>query len=402
MGQVGPPLGIEGDRALADWECVQGARTISAKKNDAGFVGMNAISRMLWVGVALAATGVAGAREPSSDDAFDESPFLVNKGYAVQLDNDLFSGAHRDQDYSWGGAVTYASPRPGPVLKPLHGSRRFLDRWLVPDESDRTGWAPAQQATQIGILAMTPETLKSAEPLPSDRPFASLLFVTSSEIRVLDGGDRARFSSFTFGMLGLHAAEAVHRGVHTLVGDERPLGWEHQISAGGEPTFRYVEAQQWLLNDPNVDRNGLPELKMTVSGSAGFLTETSVALSARWGRIQSPWWSFGPELGDYTGAPVAPVTSFSSHNPAEVFAFAGFRLKARAYNALLQGQFRHSDVKVHSDDLAHTQAEAWVGIASTWSDVRVTYAIHYASAEMTREPGRRGLIWAGINFEKSL
>ncbi len=146
-------------------------------------------------------------------------------------------------------------------------------------------------------------------------------------------------------MLGLHAAEVIHRGVHVLAEDERPLGWDHQISAGGEPTMRYVEAQQWLLNDTQTYRNGLPEMKLTVAGSAGFLTEASVALSARWGRIQSPWWSFGPELGDYTAAPVAPVGNFSSYNPAEIFAFAGFRLKARAYNTLLQDQFRHSDVR---------------------------------------------------------
>jgi hypothetical protein len=357
-------------------------------------------SRLLFVVIALAAAGGASARDEDGG-ALDDLNFPGNGGYAIQLDNDLFSGAHRDQDYSWGGGVTYSSPRPGPLLAPLHRSRAFLDSWLAPDESARNGWAPEQQATQVAILAMTPQTLKSDAPLYKDRPFASLMFVTSSEIRVLEEGERARFSSFTFGMLGLHGAEVIHRGVHALVGDERPRGWEHQISAGGEPTARYVEAQQWLLNDSLADRSGLPEVKLTVAGSAGFITEGSVAVSTRWGRLQSPWWSFAPELGDYTSAPLAPVASISSYNPAEVFAFAGFRLKARAYNALLQGQFRHSDVRVQGDDLAHTQAEAWIGLASTWSDLRVTYTLRYASAEMTTEPGRRGLIWAGINFERT-
>ncbi len=91
----------------------------------------------------------------------DFSQYPVERGYAVQLDNDLFSGAHRDEDYSWGGAVTYASPRPGPLMRPMHKARGFLDRYLVPDESSRTDWAPAQQATQVGIIAMTPESLKS-------------------------------------------------------------------------------------------------------------------------------------------------------------------------------------------------------------------------------------------------
>jgi hypothetical protein len=322
--------------------------------------------------------------------------------YAFQLDNDLFSTAHRDQDYSWGAAYTYASPRPGKLMRPLHSVRDKLDEWLVPNESESGLWAPQEQATQIGILAMTPQTLRSPEPLYNDRPFANLIFVTSSEIRVLDGGDRARFSSFTLGVLGLHVAGQLHRDVHRALGNEIPQGWDHQISSGGEPTARYVEAQQWLLSTPDARNGSLPEMKLTVAGSAGFITEAGVALSARWGRIQSPWWSFDPELGDYTGAPVAPVESFSSHNPAEIFGFAGFRLKARAYNALLQGQFRHSDVRVQGDDLAHALAEAWVGLATTFGETRITYTLRYATSEMTVEPGERSLIWAGIAFERSL
>lgn len=345
--------------------------------------------------LALAATAAA-------DDGRDDFSGINEGGYAIQLDNDLFSGAHRDQDYSWGMAVTYDSPRPGKLMQPLHSVRRHLDNWLVPDETQTRGWTPAQQATQMGILAMTPQSLRSTEPLYNDRPFANLIFVTSSEIRVLNGGDRARFSSFTFGMLGLHAAATLHRGVHRAIGNEVPEGWDHQISAGGEPTMRYVEAQQWLLGGADGRSSDMPEIKLTASGSAGFITEGSVSLSARWGRIQTPWWSFSPELGDYTSAPIAPVEQFSSHNPAEMFAFAGVRLKARAYNALLQGQFRHSDVRVQGDDVAHMLAEAWVGLATTWADNRITYTLHYTTSEMTIEPGERSLIWAGIAFERNL
>lgn len=322
-------------------------------------------------------------------------------GYAIRIDNDLFSGAHRDQDYSWGGAGTWASPHPGALTRPLHWSRRKLDALLSPDESTGLRWQPEQQATQLGIIAMTPRAIDLAEPQHDDRPYANLMFATSSELRVLEGGERARFSSFTFGMLGLHAAGTLHRTVHRAIGDRIPEGWDHQVSAGGEPTARYVAAQQWLLGEPDSWDADMPELKLTAAGSAGFLTEGSLALSARWGRIQSPWWSFAPELGDYTAAPVAPLESFSSHNPAERFFFAGIRVKARAYNALLQGQFRHSDVRMQGDDVEHLLAEAWVGIATTWNDSRVTYAVHFATPELRVEPGERSLIWAGINFERS-
>lgn len=332
----------------------------------------------------------------------DAIPWTSEAGYSIHIDNDLFSGAHRDQDYSWGLGFTYASPRPGRLLAPLHSLRRTMDRLVTSAGSGWEGFAPDQQSTQVGLIAMTPSTLRSSDPLVDDRPFASLLSVTSSQIRVHDSGRSARFSSLTVGMLGLDVAERVQRGVHMLVGDELPRGWEHQISAGGEPTLRYMDARQWLLDGDHAQDGDQPELKFTLSGSVGYLTEGSVALSARWGRIQSPWWNFMPELSDYMAAPVAPVARFSSHNPAEIFGFAGIRLKARAYNALLQGQFRHSDVRVRSHDVAHFNAEAWVGLATTWSDFRITYTIRYATAEMTREPGARSLIWAGINFDRSL
>jgi hypothetical protein len=365
---------------------------------------MQAMNRLIHSALAvaaLAATGAVSAQE-FERNSLDDTSWGSDRGFAFQLDNDLFSGAHRDQDYSWGAALTLASPRPRGIAGQLDRSRDHIESWFTTGDAGAAAFAPETHATQFGILAMTPSTLRSDEPLFGDRPFANLVFISAAQMRVLGDGSRARFSSLSVGALGLQAAEALMRGMHRAVGDELPQGWDHQISEGGEPTFRYMQAKQWLLGDPENRSSGRPELKFTASGSAGYLTEAGVALSGRWGRIQSPWWSFAPELGDYTAAPVAPVTRFNSNNPAEIFAFAGVRVKARAYNALLQGQFRHSDVRVSSDDLARLQGEAWMGVATTWSDLRITYALHYSSTEMLQEPGKRSLIWAGINFEKSL
>ena len=141
-------------------------------------------------------------------------------------------------------------------------------------------------------------------------------------------------------------------------------------------------------------------MKFTLSGSAGYLTEASAALSMRFGRIQSPWWQFNPELADYMAAPVAPATTTAVGVP-ELYAFVGVRLKARAYNALLQGQFRDSDVRVSSNDLERLQAEAWAGVASTWSGWRVSYTLRIASPEIAGEPAARTLVWGGVNVERA-
>jgi hypothetical protein len=325
-----------------------------------------------------------------------------DRGVSIQLDNDLFSGAHRDQDYSWGMAAAFASPTSSRLFRPLDRARNQIYSRVTPGDANRPGWQPDERGVQIGVIAMTPSTLRSANPLFGDRPFASLVFVTSGEVHPLENNpDRARFSSFTVGMLGLNVAEQMHRGIHGAVGDEKPLGWKHQIADGGELTARYVQAEQWLLGGSAAQRPGRPEMKFTLSGSAGYLTEASAAFSARWGRIQSPWWSFSPEIGDYTQAPLAPRTGFDGPGLQEVYLFAGMRVKARAYNALLQGQFRDSTVRVSGDDLARLPAEAWVGLTSSWSDLRITYSLRYASREITREPGARSMIWAGIAFERT-
>jgi hypothetical protein len=120
----------------------------------------------------------------------------------------------------------------------------------------------------------------------------------------------------------------------------------------------------------------------------------------RIGDIHSPWWNFNPELADYTAAPIAPVAVGLSQS-SELYAFFGARVKVRAYNALLQGQFRSSDVRVASDDLARLQGEAWLGLASNWGQWRVSYTLRAASREINRGPAARTLVWGGINFERT-
>lgn len=323
---------------------------------------------------------------------------IGERGFAIHLDNDLLSGAGdgRDRDYSWGATLTLGTPEPGRLFAPVDRARGWLAS-LAPGREA----AAVSRASQLGIFAMTPDDVTIAEPQPRDRPYASLVYLTSSELRIYAGGDRSRFTSFTVGVLGSGLAEDIQRGVHKVYGGDMPNGWSHEISDGGEPTVRFVFAEQWLLGDAAVRAGGSRQTKLTLAGSAGYLTEAAAAVSMRWGRIQTPWWSFNPELGDYSPAPVAPVGGPGPGSPPELYGFVGARVKARAYNALLQGQFRHSDVRVAGSDLARVQAEAWVGVTSAASQWRVTYSVHAASREITAAPADRTLLWARISLARA-
>src|SRR5688572_23143184 len=306
----------------------------------------------------------------------------------VQIDNDLFAGDNKDRDYTGGMSITISGERARDGLLSLDPLLRRLDNL-----SDDNQEADVYYARQIGLLAFTPGNTLVAEVQPDDRPYASLLFLSNGRVRV-DADDRGAWtSSLTIGVLGLSVSESLHSAVHELVGSERPRGYDHQISAGGEPTARYTLARQnlWIA-----DPSGLVDVKTTVQGSVGFLTETSASISLRAGRFNSPWWGFAPELTDYMAA---PVPSESYRGGRELYVFAGARVKARAYNAFLQGQFRHSDVRYAGDEIEPLLAEAWIGVVTQLLDqTQLSYALHYQTAELRDGPASRDALWGAVQL----
>jgi hypothetical protein len=309
----------------------------------------------------------------------------------VQIDNDLFAGGEKDRDYTGGFGLTISGERARDGLLSLDPLLRRLDQ-LSADEAI-TDDANVHYARQIGLMAFTPSNTLVTEVQPDDRPYASLLFLSNGRVRV-DADDRGAWtSSLTIGVLGLSVSERLHSAVHELVGSERPLGYDHQISAGGEPTARYTLARQKLwIADPS----GLVDVKTTVQGSVGFLTETSASISLRAGRFNSPWWGFAPELTDYMAA---PVPNESYRGGRELYVFAGARVKARAYNAFLQGQFRHSDVRYAGDEIEPLLAEAWLGVVTQILDqTQLSYALHYQTAELRDGPASRDSLWGAVQL----
>ncbi|HKZ74152.1 MAG TPA: hypothetical protein VJ011_08810, partial [Steroidobacteraceae bacterium] len=59
--------------------------------------------------LALLAFPAAGFAQETLFGALEEAPMSDEGGVSIQLDNDLFSGSERDQDFSWGATLTVAS-----------------------------------------------------------------------------------------------------------------------------------------------------------------------------------------------------------------------------------------------------------------------------------------------------
>lgn len=342
----------------------------------------------------------ACVRTAPPDKAADTSPAGVGAG--IVFDEHLLTDGSRDEDYNGGGELRFSGESGGPIGRALDRALGFVDDRLC----HAGGFAPADwgsaHAFAAGLLVFTPRDLSARGVQPGDRPYASLFFLSTGRRYVSTGADVAYNSTLTLGVLGLGAAESVQSGLHRLTGSVRPEGWSHQVSAGGEPTVRYNAARQALIDDYG-EGSWRGDTKWTLAGSVGTITEGSIALSTRWGRVESPWWGFTPEQNMYVEETQPLMPSLAGGAPAEVFAFAGVRAKVRVYNAFLEGQFRHSDLTYRWDDLNQLLGEAWAGVEMrTPSGWTLQYLARLESPELRSGPGSRTIFWGSIQVSRTL
>jgi hypothetical protein len=375
------------------------SRQASHTMSGAGCVRLAATARSLLSAMAIAGAltaleiGSLAAASPLDRPRADEHRGAdAPTSWALRIDNDLFSGAHSDQDYSW-GLVIGTTPR----------SDRGVSRWLGNALNTLTG-TPAlgsltaqsderRRGSYAGLIALTPGTLRSSDPIPGDRPFASLVFLGVDELATRVDADRRRYTSLTVGALGTTLAPRLHGVVHRWVGDEHPQGWSNQVSAGGEPTIIYRVAWIDVIAARSFAGGARVDISSARSMSIGALTYVSASASARLSRGVADECPEYSELLDYG---LGPLGCESSSLQPRWSTSAGVRAKIIGYNALLQGQFRDSALRVRPDNLRRTQGEAWLALEHRSDIAEVSYFIRYATRELRRGVGARDMIWAGF------
>ncbi len=338
----------------------------------------------------LAPALAAGTEVPTSQEA-------ESTGWSLYLDNDIFTPSPRDQDYTGGLSVTIAGRRAAEwpfSVDPLLG---IINKALtLPAENPEAGISQLH-SLQVGAAVFTPGDISVAAVTPGDRPYSSLVYLASSRL-MLDAARPgiAQQTTLTLGLLGLPLTADFQKGFHSLIGSEEPEGWEHQISDGGEPTFRYSYAIQKLALSGAAGSTRY-EVKPSFETGIGFITDANVSLSARWGRISTPWWSFSPDRAEYFSQPSTGLAREQRSAQRELYLWAGAKLKARPYNALLQGQFRHSDIRYGYDEIRPLLVEAWLGVTGQVSrNYWLSWVLRYQSSELRTEPGDHHLVWGSI------
>src|SRR5215831_12278845 len=147
------------------------------------------------------------------------------RGWTLRIDDDFLALQERDADYTGGFACALNDD--GPV-----GPRwlaRALD-WLDGALRMPRAASPAEpRAFEIGVQLFTPRDLTAEEALPDDRPYANLLYASSSNVTRDERRNVVRQTTLTIGVLGLPIVGGLHRALHELLNSPLPNGYAHQI-----------------------------------------------------------------------------------------------------------------------------------------------------------------------------
>lgn len=348
-------------------------------------------SRLRWFVCAavLVAAPVPASSAPAGEDT----------GLGLYVDNDALSSRQDDKDYTGGLSLVVTGPGAADHLFSLDPALAFIDTTAglgsTPD-------APVLHGFEAGMTVFTPEDIEAADPLTGDRPYASLVFISNTRNRPQTEAGRSLVTTLTLGLLGTKLPGELQGTFHGVTDSKEARGWGNQISHGGEPTFRYRVAFQRVLRSHTPPAGAAFDVVSSVQASLGYITELAWSVSARRGKIRSPWWLFNPQLGLYGEKSASGIYRDPGNGHDELYWLAGITLHARAYNSLLQGQFRDNPVEIDGDALNRIIGEAWIGITSAArGGFRVSYILRGQTSELEDGGADRSPVWGGLVLSRS-
>ena len=312
------------------------------------------------------------------------------------MDNDLLTGLSTDRDYTGGIAVTLSGKRAQEYLLSIDAWRAGIDDLIKFPGLYQSSDFMSFHSQQYGMTLFTPDDIDSVAPVYDDRPYASLFFMSNTEFTVVPEKNTAYVSILTIGVLGLDLAEGVQQSLHSITDSDVPNGWQYQVSAGGEPTVMFTYGVQNKLYSSNHQ-----QLKLEYEGNLGYITDVNAGLSWRWGKINSPWWAFNPYQSKYMQQSMPIFSDNGAEHKDEFYLWAGGRLNLRVYNALLQGQFRHSEVAVSSADMQRLVAEYWFGVTGGFAKKYTASIFVRGHTDEFKGQNARNAAWVGLVFSRA-
>ena len=355
------------------------------------YLGLLLLMLIMSPGVALATHGQTDHLHISEI----EQEEAYNTGWEFYFDNDVFLGSTKDRNYTGGLALTLAGRRAAEYPFSLDALLGGLERLSGYHALNSRPGLFRRHAIEFGLTLFTPDDITSKAPIRDDHPYANLLFVANTRISVDLERGRMYQSNLLLGLMGSSVGEQVQKQIHRLTDSEIPQGWEHQISDGGELTFKHsLSLHQLLLSHQG---RLSYDLRGGLEAGLGYTTDLRASLTARWGKLGSAWWSFTPHQNEYINlGQTLSDNALKESNTPEFYLWGGLQANYRFYNALLQGQFRHSEVSFDKDQLEPLILSAWLGVTKTFANgLGLSFVVQAQTSEIDL-PDRSKAVWGGL------
>lgn len=279
--------------------------------------------------------------------------------FRFHYDNDYFTAT--DQYYTQGYTFELASPRfkKNPInflfLKSKNSSEKY--------------------GLSLDHIGFTPTTLKSNEILYGDRPFAAAIFLKSFKIAV-DTISKTRIaSSLSLGIIGPGAfGHEMQQGIHEWIGDEIPMGWQHQIKNDLVLNYELTHERQLirLRNYFAVNSN--------LSARLGTLsTNLTAGATVSLGLINNPF------------------DSLHGKDKFQLYLYSQPLVNLIGYDASLQGGLfnNSSPYTIQSGDMERITLQNNFGIVMQWGSLSLEYSKTLLTREFSTEKSAK---WGGFRI----
>lgn len=281
-----------------------------------------------------------------------------NAYFRFHYDNDYF--ARSDKYYSQGITLDFVHPslKKNPLTKLL--------------------WKPfitnPQYGVSINLFGYTPTTTASNEILYGDRPFNANLSLKTLLIQSDSVYHQHISTSFSVGIMGPAAlGKEIHVGIHRLLKNEPPLGWQHQIQNDIIINYQIVYEKQVLILSNYFLLNAVAEVR------AGTLNnKLSGGLNFMAGKFTKRF---------------LPVTN---KKRVELYLYGQSKFSLIGYDASLQGGIfnKKSVYTISTDDISRVTVQTDAGLILNLKNFYLSYSRTFLTKEFRTGKSHR---WGGIS-----
>ena len=287
-------------------------------------------------------------------------------------------GKANDQNYTMGFGLGFSSQwlHKSWVLFP---NEIISSLFIRKDKKQDSNIVRLSPSLTLNGTAFTPLDLRRSDAVIGDRPYAFLLALSTKELFLNTKKKSLITTEFSYGLMGTKIGQWVQTKIHNIIKDTAdtpiPMGWDNQISKGGEPTFLYSFKYERLLYTVKLaEIRNLFELKYGGEAMIGYYTGVAGNLGIRFGLLDpANWYKGTSQLINQHG-----IMKATPRSHTEAYVFANARPMYKIYNELLSGGFKASAYTLPFDEIQQASVEWNFGIGLAFPGKRNnTFAVNW-------------------------